>query len=665
MEKPVLRWTIATLLIALFLFVLLWLPWQVQKTESEERQQQLIADTLWVEQTIRFQIDRNAENLKQLGSEIAEHKLAGARLQERISLTLQNSREIMSIALYDKNNQLLTSGGDSVTQQFDSAMQQADDIARLSGTATYTQMGLGGQHDHLKYVLPLFRNGQFDGSLVAQYSLTGVLDQMVPWWFAHDNEISVIDADDTALARRASGGNGRGVFTHRRPLDLPGTNLSILTNSVKGAPALLPNILVGSVIVLSLGLIGSLWALGRDVSRRVATEEALRQQVQFRRAMENSLITGLRARDLEGRITYVNPAFCQMVGFSESQLLGQLPPLPYWAPESMQEYQHRLNKILAGQATPQFETIFQRANGERFPVLVLESPLVDDEGRHTGWMGSILDITDRKRAEQLNRQQQEKLEAGARLATMGEMASILAHELNQPLAAISSYASGAINMLDRAERESNSHPEGQASSALPSTLAQSLRQALDKAQTQAQRAGHIIRSVHDFVRKQEPMREPVALHEVIEHAIPLIELQARPSSVRVVTQVEPELPKVLADRSLLEQVLLNLSRNAIEAMHDIALEKRSLEIYVRRDEQLREGDGAPRIRVSVIDHGHGISDDIAERLFSPFFSTKAEGMGMGLSICRTAIELHRGQLFHEPNPGGGTIFHFVLPAAEA
>src|SRR5690606_32018463 len=136
-------------------------------------------------------------------------------------------------------------------------------------------------------------------------------------------------------------------------------------------------------------------------------------------------------RSLDGRMTYVNPAFCRMVGLSAQELVGCMPPMPYWAPEVMNEYEQRLAERKAGVGNPQgFETIFQRSDGTRVPVLVYESPLLDDSGRQTGWMGSILDISDRRRFEELNRRQQEKLQASARLATMGEIASTLAHELN-------------------------------------------------------------------------------------------------------------------------------------------------------------------------------------------------------------------------------------------
>jgi two-component system sensor histidine kinase DctS len=281
---------------------------------------------------------------------------------------------------------------------------------------------------------------------------------------------------------------------------------------------------------------------------------------------------------------------------------------------------------------------------------VFEAPLVDSHGRHTGWMSSILDITDRKRAEELARQQQEKLETSARLATMGEISSMLAHELNQPLAAISSYTAGALNVLARA---------GDGAAASPPLDAGMLKRALEQANTQARRAGQIIRSVHEFVKKREPRRESVTVQHVVEGIRALVDLQARQRYVTLHIDVPPDLPQVAADRVLLEQVLLNLTRNAIESMQDIDRERRVLRIAAGHDEQLGQ------VSVSVIDNGHGIPPEVAERLFSPFFSTKAEGMGMGLSICRTAIEFHGGTLTHADNPGGGTVFTFTLQQAQA
>ncbi len=638
------RWLVPVLLVLLFLAVLIWLPWQARQMESTERQEQLIADTLWVEQTLRFELGRGEEALAALGTDLVARPPSPALLETRLAQMFKSGEQLVRVVWRDANGKVLASHGAEPPEALPAPTRGAAEVARSTRRGRYS-LPYSASPDGprlLDYYLPLYRGGQYMGSLVATYSLQELLEETVPWWFAQDNALALLDRDERVVARRAAGGPGRGVYTHRRELDLPGALVVLATDSVKGAPRLLPNLLVGSVIVLALGLLLSLWALWRHISRTLAAETALRQQMAFRTAMENSLLTGLRARDLEGRVTYVNKAFCQMVGLPPEELVGKQPPMPYWAPEAMAEYEQRFAGVLAGNVAPQFETVFQRPDGTRVPVLVFEAPLVDGRGQQTGWMSSILDITDRKRAEELNRQQQAKLEAGARLATMGEISSMLAHELNQPLAAISSYTSGAINVLERAGQDQAPFD--------PSPL----RRALEQARQQAQRAGQIIRSVHGFVKQREPRREQITLASVVEGVRALVELQARQSWVTLQVNLQPGMPPVLADRMLLEQVLLNLTRNAIDAMQDVAPERRLLRIEATHAQG--------KVSVSVTDQGHGIAPEAAERLFSPFFSTKAEGMGMGLSVCRTAIEFHGGTLGYAPNPAGGAVFTFTLPA---
>ena len=648
-----LRWLLPVLLLLLFVSVLIWLPWQARQMENNERQDQLIADTLWVEQTIRFQLTRNEEYLRLLGDDIVGAHLSAARLHERLAQLRQNGRELQRVILLDDAGRVKASSDAAPhSLAFSAPSAAAAERARRTGNPQYSQpapnpddAGAAAGAILMDFHMPLFDGAGFVGSLVATYQVSSLLNEMVPWWFAQDNQITVVDRDDKVLARRAAAGAGHGVYTHRRALDLPGATLTLVTDSIKSEPLLLPNLLVGSVIALSLGLLWSLLALWRHIARRLTAEGALRQQMSFRTAMENSLLTGLRARDLEGRVTYVNPAFCQIVGYPPEELVGKLPPMPYWAPEAMAEYQQRFAEVLAGTVTPQFETIFQRADGTRVPILIFEAPLLDKDGRQTGWMGSILDISDRKRVEELNRQQQEKLESGARLATMGEIASTMAHELNQPLAAIASYTTGALNLLGRA-----------AEARLPVDSAL-LMPALEQASAQAQRAGQIIRSVHDFVKKRKPERQEMSLPALVDGIRALMELQARAYHVVIRTSIPTRLPPVRADRVMLEQVLLNLSRNAIEAMQDNPPGRRTLRLVARFDA------ARSQVTVAVIDQGHGIAREVAERLFSPFFSTKAEGMGMGLNICRSAIEFHGGTLGHSANPRGGTIFTFTLPAS--
>jgi two-component system, LuxR family, sensor histidine kinase DctS len=292
--------------------------------------------------------------------------------------------------------------------------------------------------------------------------------------------------------------------------------------------------------------------------------------------------------------------------------------------------------------------VFMRKNGERFPVMVYEAPLVDGQGRHTGWMSAVLDLSAQRRVEELSRQQQERLQASARLATVGEMASLLSHELNQPLAAIASYASGSLNLIDS--------PDGET----PSML----RQALARIAEQADRAGRVIKSVHSFVRRREQVHETLPVELLFEGVLPLVRLQARKSGTRIeidlpAAPAESKRLRVRCDRTMVEQVLLNLSRNAIQAMEgdSVPPARRVLTLRARQTHERWA-------TISVIDAGSGISPEVAAKLFTPFFTTRSEGMGLGLSLCRTVVEQHGGALDFFPGPaGGGTEFRFSLPAA--
>ncbi|HET9653300.1 MAG TPA: PAS domain S-box protein, partial [Usitatibacter sp.] len=355
-------------------------------------------------------------------------------------------------------------------------------------------------------------------------------------------------------------------------------------------------------------------------------------------AMGDSAVIGMRARDMRGRVLYVNPAFCRMVGYTEEELVGGDPPMPYWIPERIEEYRQRHEDVISGRANEApFETVLRRRDGETFPAVIYDAPLRDADGNQVGWMSSILDVTEEKRAEERERQREERLQTAARLTTMGEMASSLAHELNQPLGAIASYLAGSKNLLE----------SGAASGA-------DLQEAIGKAAAQAQRAGQVIRRVHEFVRKREPQRVSLDVAALVEDCRPLIALQCRHEGVPVEIESGPGLPRIEGDPVMLQQVILNLTRNAVEAMARVPQERRRIVLTARREEG--------GVRVSVRDFGEGIPDAVADRLFSPFFTTKPEGMGMGLSICRSIAEAHGGRLWFE-RADPGVAFHLQLPAA--
>ncbi len=496
--------------------------------------------------------------------------------------------------------------------------------------------------------IPVQRDGGHDGFVVLSFGLGTLLEESAGAQRLRRHEFSIVEMDGTRLAR-AGMARGAGFYHARHLLELPGSALQLRVDSAEGSPHLIPNLSTALVLGLSVVLFALLLLLARDVRRRAQAEHALAEALAFRKAMEDSLSTGLRARALDGRISYVNPAFCTMVGFSAEELRHTVPP-PYWPPEFVEEYTERQAARMRAEPVDNphqegFETVFMRRDGERFPVMIYETPLVDGAGRHTGWMSAVLDMSAQRRVEELSRQQQERLQASARLATVGEMASLLSHELNQPLAAIASYATGSLNLLQQPDDQT---PD-------------MLRHAVTRIAEQAERAGRVIKSVHDFVRRREQARESIRADQLIDAVLPLVRLQARKSGTRIELEYPDPIPRVMCDRTMVEQVLLNLTRNGIQAMETATPQpQRVLRLRVHPS---REG----RVCFSVIDAGPGIPAEVAQRLFTPFFTTRSEGMGLGLSLCRTVIEQHGGALEFEsvpqPEGPGGTEFRFTLPDA--
>ena len=245
------------------------------------------------------------------------------------------------------------------------------------------------------------------------------------------------------------------------------------------------------------------------------------------------------------------------------------------------------------------------------------------------------DLTQRQEREQLLHEVQSELLHISRLSTMGEMASALAHELNQPLSAVANYLQGSKRLLQNS----------------PDPRAPMIMEALDKASEQAVRAGQVIHRLRDFVARGETEKRIESIKKLVEEASALALVAAKDHSVRMNLQLDPSLDLVLVDRVQIQQVLLNLLRNALEAMQ--ISEHRVLIVSTGPAEN-------DMVAVDVADTGSGISPDVASRLFQPFVTTKRQGMGVGLSISRTIIQSHGGQITVEPNPGGGTIFRFTL-----
>jgi len=256
-------------------------------------------------------------------------------------------------------------------------------------------------------------------------------------------------------------------------------------------------------------------------------------------------------------------------------------------------------------------------------------------GKDRFFTGFIRDLSERQKTESRLQELQSELVHISRLTAMGEMASTLAHELNQPLSAISNYLKGSRRLIEAQTDERSAM----------------MRDALDKAAEQALRAGQIIRRLRDFVARGESERRVENITKLVEEASALALVGAKDQAIRVRFRFDPLVDLALADKIQIQQVLLNLMRNAVEAMQDSA--KRELLLAVAPADN-------DMVRITVADTGSGISPDVASQLFQPFITTKQQGMGVGLSICRTIVESHGGQIWAEPNPGGGTVFHFTL-----
>ena len=249
------------------------------------------------------------------------------------------------------------------------------------------------------------------------------------------------------------------------------------------------------------------------------------------------------------------------------------------------------------------------------------------------------DITQERASEQAQREQHARLQQTSRLVTMGEMASSLAHELNQPLTAIANYTSGAAARLRTANQQSAPVP------------IEDLIELLQKTAKQAERAGQVIRRIRSFVKRSDPNRRWVDAKAIVADAIELAEIDARERGLEIKQDLDPELPILHVDQILIEQVLLNLIKNGLEAMKETR--DRTLQVIVNRSDQ--------SVMFSVVDRGHGVPQGIRDRLFDSFYTTKTDGMGMGLNICRSIIESHHGRLWFEDNPEGGCTFRFTLP----
>jgi two-component system sensor histidine kinase DctS len=592
-------------------------------TDQEGLRADMISDALSLEAQITSRLDDETGKLRALAEVIDEGHLNGDGFA-RHALVLDGLRRFwVSVTWLGEDGRIMGHVPDDTLPARDALRNMGDE----NGMAGHLSVSLAPHGEHP------------GGMLVARYSASALLRQKVPWWLASKYDIRLVDEADEVIASTVDGPRLPGQAWYRVSMapSLPNAWLELASRErITPWWRSLPMALMGGFVLL-LGVAS--FMLRKQMQSVSRAEEAWRTEAAWRSAMEDSLAVGIRARDMQGRLVYVNKTMADMVGYQPDELIGLMPPMPYWVPEELDQSMRRHLRNMAGHAPREgYESRWQHRDGSLVEVMVFEAPLVDAQGKQIGWMASILNITERKRMEERERKQLEAMAHHARLTMLGEVASTLAHELNQPLSAIASYNAGLMNSLGQ-------RPD----------LDPHARQALVRMGEQAAHAGRIVRRIREFLTRREPRREPCQLQGVIESGVALLKRDLARHQVQVSIHCDPTLPEVVADPVLIEQVVVNLVRNAGDVL---AAQEGSRHIHIRAQAAGRF------VRVAVTDNGPGLQGRTSEQLFAPFFSTKPEGMGMGLAICRSIVELHYGVIDAQDAPEGGAMFEFSLPVSD-
>lgn len=789
--------------VLLFLAAIISAFWYLRLEEMDREQEAVKRDVEYAQQRVRLRLLERQEQLMRIARDISNKEVDTEEFVIRAESMVVQYPEMQLLSWIDERRRIKASyaapsvsaahlrpAGETLRPGETESMYS---LARDLQQPVYSQPVAGADSAGLLQLhVPLAEAGRFGGVILGEYSIDALLRYGVPAEVSAKYAVALLDGKGRLLAGAsvparnpatkllpwAGEPNGYEV-----PVSPVGNGLVLRAQAYRTSLGVIGSGLFWLVIALSAMTAWMLIANWRHTRRRMQAQRALIAETSFRRAMENSMLTGMRALDMQGRITYVNAAFCQMTGWSEAELVGRTPPFPYWPEEDRELLAARLDDELHGRTIQGgFQVRVKRKDGSLFDARLYVSPLVDAKGHQTGWMTSMTDITEpnrireqlqasherfttvlealdasvsvaplgseellfanklyrlwfggqaaghlqmvaqagvpeqprttgesvddvdsfvglptgtltsvqsenaeiyvpelgkwlevrsrylnwvdgrlaqmviatditaRRHAEEQAAAQAERAQSASRLVTMGEMASSVAHELNQPLTAIVNYCNGLVSRIRSRQIEEDD-----------------ILAALDKTSRQAQRAGQIIQRIRTFVKRSEPNRTPSDVGVMVNEAVELAEIELRRRNVRLSHYVAARLPQLMVDPILIEQVLVNLLKNAAESIDHARRPpaRRSVELRVV-PKQVGE---QPVVEFSVLDTGQGLAPEVMDRLYEAFFSTKAEGMGIGLNLCRSIVESHQGRMQAENIYNGADVagcrFSFWIPVSGA
>ncbi len=763
--------------IGVFICTVLIVLYVLYNSAREQQNYLLSRDLPWLNNKIYNYAKGNEQELKAIIHSVKPFFYDKIALQEQLKQFMQEHAEVIAIYRLNSQHQVLWSWPNIMSIDLYDAFNGYNDtpitsiiynanLSKDKKQSIYFNLETSNKNSYIFLQMPLIQDSDFIGSLAIVYSPTKLITNCCNDELTKNYHITLQDANKNKWFESSGEILQNRGDSYKIPLRLV-NQYTLIGVPYKYANNFLQNALIWMIIILSGFIIFSLYMLWKYMLQIDKTQRLLFKEIAFRKTMGDSILVGMRAIDTKGKIIYVNPAFCNMTGFNEKELLGTIAPFLYWPKNDYQALFSSLNDSLRGNYSDEgSEFKFIKKDGSTFYARTHASKLTDGNGKPIGWLNSIIDVTEQKKAReelasahkrfmkvvesletgvsvlllensellfcnhyyiqifgksnqahlylsqsthpinlnvnaldwlekvmpQLNidnkyeemyypdnkkwfniktypiewvdgriaqmmisiditetklaqeqaRINEEKWHFANRLSNMGEMASSIAHEINQPLTAISNYCIGMIEMAKKEKWP----------------IKDSAFKVLEKVSYQAIKAGKIVSRIKGFISKNHPKKQLEDIEVLAQEAISLINFSNRHSSIRIKVYIQNNLPKLFIDKVLIEQVLVNLLKNAIESnaiynqVHNV-----SSTSYVT----LKIFPLDKIVNIHVIDEGIGINNAIQDKIFDAFFSTKQQGMGMGLNICRSIIEKHQGVLSVENNANKGCTFKVTLP----